>query len=53
MRIPVVNTRDGTRLVGEEAPMLKDLEAWLECNPEYQVDKEVRGVGGLDGCVSD
>ncbi|KAG8455526.1 hypothetical protein GDO86_001643 [Hymenochirus boettgeri] len=37
-RIPVVNQRDGTLLLGEEAPLRCQLSEWLHRHPEYVVD---------------
>ncbi|XP_075685073.1 chromodomain-helicase-DNA-binding protein 8 isoform X1 [Rhinoderma darwinii] len=37
-RIPVVNQRDGTMLLGEEAPKRCQLHEWLHRHPDYIVD---------------
>ncbi|CAH1779419.1 unnamed protein product [Owenia fusiformis] len=37
--IPVISLEDGSRLSGEEAPMRKDLDQWLDEHPGYMVDK--------------
>ncbi|XP_072006128.1 chromodomain-helicase-DNA-binding protein 8 isoform X2 [Engystomops pustulosus] len=37
-RIPVVNQRDGTVLLGEEAPKRCQLHEWLHRHPDYIVD---------------
>ncbi|KAM4808492.1 chromodomain-helicase-DNA-binding protein 8 [Rhinophrynus dorsalis] len=37
-RIPVLNQRDGTLLLGEEAPRRCDLQEWLQRHPGYMVD---------------
>ncbi|KAM9329392.1 chromodomain-helicase-DNA-binding protein 8 [Gastrophryne carolinensis] len=37
-RIPVVNQRDGTMLLGEEAPRRSQLHEWLHRHPEFIVD---------------
>ena len=39
LRVPVVNIEDGSRLSGDEAPMKRDLDKWLNEHPEYMVDK--------------
>ncbi|XP_018115294.1 chromodomain-helicase-DNA-binding protein 8 isoform X1 [Xenopus laevis] len=38
MRIPVVNQKDGTLLLGEEAPLRCQLPEWLHRNPDFMVD---------------
>ena len=38
-RIPVVNLEDGSRLSGDEAPMRKDIEKFLDEHPGYMIDK--------------
>ncbi|XP_029110966.1 chromodomain-helicase-DNA-binding protein 7 isoform X2 [Scleropages formosus] len=37
-RVPVINLKDGSRLVGEDAPTNKDLVEWLNQHPTYIVD---------------
>ncbi|CAH2294634.1 chromodomain-helicase-DNA-binding 8 isoform X1 [Pelobates cultripes] len=37
-RIPVVNQRDGTLLLGDEAPRRCQLHEWLNRNPDFTVD---------------
>jgi len=32
-----VNTETGQKLVGEDAPLASQLEAWLEAHPGYEV----------------
>ncbi|XP_067933470.1 chromodomain-helicase-DNA-binding protein 8-like [Watersipora subatra] len=37
-RIPMVDTTDGSRLTGESAPQLKDVERWRLEHPKYMVN---------------
>ncbi|XP_053324460.1 chromodomain-helicase-DNA-binding protein 8 isoform X2 [Spea bombifrons] len=37
-RIPVVNQRDGTVLLGDEAPRRNQLHEWLQRHPDFVVD---------------
>jgi chromodomain-helicase-DNA-binding protein 7 len=37
----VINLEDGSRLSGDEAPLKKNLETWLEKHPGYMVDSRV------------
>lgn len=43
--IPVINTDNGTRLTGDKAPKLKNLDQWLGAHPRYKVDTSVMGKG--------
>ncbi|XP_061162484.1 chromodomain-helicase-DNA-binding protein 8-like [Saccostrea echinata] len=38
-RVPVVNLEDGSRLSGDEAPLKRDLDKWLDEHPGYMVDR--------------
>lgn len=40
-RVPVINLEDGSRLSGEDAPLKKNLESWLEKHPGHVVDSRV------------
>ncbi|XP_052817121.1 chromodomain-helicase-DNA-binding protein 8-like isoform X4 [Mya arenaria] len=37
-RVPLINLEDGSRLSGEEAPLKKNLETWLDKHPGFMVD---------------
>ncbi|VDN01887.1 unnamed protein product [Thelazia callipaeda] len=37
-RLPVVNIETGARLVGEQAPKVKNLGPWLSAHPKYVLD---------------
>ncbi|KAK6105983.1 SNF2 N-terminal domain family protein [Brugia pahangi] len=37
-RVPVINIETGTRLVGEQAPKVKNLGQWLSAHPKYVLD---------------
>ncbi|XP_053402464.1 chromodomain-helicase-DNA-binding protein 8-like isoform X5 [Mercenaria mercenaria] len=39
--VPVINLEDGSRLSGDDAPLKKNLESWLEKHPGYVVDSRV------------
>lgn len=43
-RIPVVNQRDGTVLLGEEAPKRCQLHEWLHRHPDFIVDPRFLAV---------
>uniref|UniRef100_A0A915K9I7 BRK domain-containing protein n=1 Tax=Romanomermis culicivorax TaxID=13658 RepID=A0A915K9I7_ROMCU len=47
-RIPLINLRDGSRLTGKEAPMLKDLAAFLYKNQHYMIDMMAQSGLGMD-----
>lgn len=38
-RVPVINLEDGSRLSGDEAPLKKDLDKWLDDHPGFMVDR--------------
>lgn len=38
-RVPVINLEDGSRLSGDEAPLKRDLDKWLDEHPGYMVDR--------------
>ncbi|KAL3860710.1 hypothetical protein ACJMK2_010796 [Sinanodonta woodiana] len=40
-RVPVINLEDGSRLSGDDAPLKKDLDKWLDDHPGYMVDSRV------------
>lgn len=40
-RVPVINLEDGSRLSGDDAPLKKNLEHWLDQHPGYMVDSRV------------
>lgn len=35
--MPVINQETGQKLVGDDAPLASQLEAWLEANPGFEV----------------
>lgn len=37
-RVPVINIETGARLVGEQAPKVKNLGQWLTAHPKYVLD---------------
>uniref|UniRef100_A0A915Q7V9 Uncharacterized protein n=1 Tax=Setaria digitata TaxID=48799 RepID=A0A915Q7V9_9BILA len=37
-RVPVINIETGARLVGEQAPKVKNLGQWLSAHPKYVLD---------------
>uniref|UniRef100_UPI00398E93CE LOW QUALITY PROTEIN: chromodomain-helicase-DNA-binding protein 7-like n=1 Tax=Pristiophorus japonicus TaxID=55135 RepID=UPI00398E93CE len=39
-RVPVINRRNGKKLGGGFAPPIKDLQKWLQDNPEYGIAQE-------------
>ena len=49
-RVPVINLEDGSRLSGDEAPLKRDLDKWLNEHPGYMVDgpPEMYGVEDED-----
>ncbi|XP_067949121.1 probable global transcription activator SNF2L2 [Watersipora subatra] len=58
-RVAVVHTETGHKLIGDEAPLASQLEAWLEANPGFEVaaqegsgdeenDEKEEGVKDLD-----
>lgn len=40
-RVPVINLEDGSRLSGDDAPLKKNLEQWLDQHPGYMVDSRM------------
>ena len=36
--VPVYNTVDGTRLEGEDAPTVHELDLWLDAHPDYAIE---------------
>ena len=55
--MPVINLEDGSRLSGDDAPLKKNLEHWLDQHPGYMVDsreelEEGEIVSGLElACI--
>lgn len=37
-RVPVINIETGARLIGEQAPKVKNLGQWLSAHPKYVLD---------------
>ena len=50
-RVPVINLEDGSRLSGDDAPLKKNLETWMEKHPGFMVDsREELEEGEIVSC---